>query len=171
SITVHATAPAASGDIVDVVSVSADGSDADPSNNTAAIGATVCTACGATVTQGLDVAASVTSVPNPVVVSGTITYVVRATNTGTIDAFGVTLTNTLPAGVTLLDAAPGPSGTTGGVQIFTFASVPAGGSVWSVIHAVAPASAGTIVDQARVSVAGDVNTGNDVAEASTVVAA
>src|SRR5205085_5834720 len=79
-------------------------------------------------------------------------------------------TNTLPAGVTLLDTAPMASSLSGGVQVFTIPSLPVGGSVWAVIRAVAPAAPGTVVDRVSVSAPGDANAANDGADVSTVVA-
>ena len=181
TITVSATAPATPGDIVDVASVTSDGTDAVPGNNAAAIGMTVrpveclnpalaptLPACGVAATSGLDVAASVTSMPNPVVVNGLFTFVVKATNVGTVDAVGVTVTNTLPPGLTLLDGAPAPPGDVGDEQVYTLESLPVGTSAWFVIRTIAP-FADTVVDRARVSVAGDVNAANDTASTPTVV--
>ena len=83
TITVHATAPTVPGDIVDVVSVTSDGPDTVPANNSVTIGAGICTtACGGTTTQGLDIAASVSAVPNPVIANGVVTFIVKATNVG-----------------------------------------------------------------------------------------
>src|SRR5207247_9995613 len=70
---------------------------------------------------------------------------------------------------TFVDALPSPTSTAGADQIFTFDTLPAGQSIWVIVHALAPATAGTIVDRARVSAPGDVNAANDTASTSTIV--
>ncbi len=127
--------------------------------------------CGAaTVTQGLDVAVSVSSAPSPAAVGGVITYVLKATNAGTLDATDLTLTNTLPPGVTFVDAAPAPASTSVDQQTFTLESLPVGGSAFFAIRALAPNAPQTVVDQGQIFVAGDLNPSNNIASTSTVVA-
>ncbi len=57
-----------------------------------------------------DVSLLMTASPNPVTVSNNLTFLVVVTNRGPSIATGVTLTNTLPPGVTFVSAAPGQAG-------------------------------------------------------------
>ena len=124
--------------------------------------------CGGTTTsQGLDVSAAVTSAPNPAAVNGVITYVVKATNVGTLDASGVTLVNVLPPGVAFLDSVPTPLSNDSGAQSYRV-DLPASNSTWIVIRGRA-AAPGTFVDRASVATAGDVTAANDTASTTTVV--
>jgi len=180
TVTISADAPPVAGDVVDVASVTSDGPDTVPGNNAAAIGVTVrpvecfdpasppgLLQCGAPTTDGLDVAASVTSAPNPAVIDGVITYILKATNTGTVDAANVTLTNALPPGVLFIDSAPAPGSNTSDEQVYVL-DLPVGVSRWVVIHGRAQFP-GTFVDWASVYVDGDTNTANDKASTSTDV--
>ena len=111
----------------------------------------------------------VSAVPNPVIANGVVTFIVKATNVATVDASGVTVVNTLPAGGSVIDAAPSPSSMTGNDQTFFVGALPAGASEWFVIRLQAPLTAATLTDSAHVSAPGDGNFANDSASASTVV--
>ena len=81
----------------------------------------------------------------------------------------MTVVNTLPAGGSVIDAAPSPSSMTGNDQTFFVGALPAGASEWFVIRLQAPLTAATLTDSAHVSAPGDGNFANDSASASTVV--
>ena len=51
-----------------------------------------------------DLGVSVTDAPDPLLVGGSITYSITVANTGTNNVEGVTVTDTLPPGTTLLSA-------------------------------------------------------------------
>jgi|GEM_PF-576807 len=58
-------------------------------------------------TASADLEAALTASPNPVVRGQPLTYTLTVTNLGPAPAVNVTLTNTLPAGVTFVSASPG----------------------------------------------------------------
>ena len=51
-----------------------------------------------------DLGVSMTDAPDPVLVNGSITYSITVANSGTNNVEGVTVTDTLPPGTTLLTA-------------------------------------------------------------------
>jgi uncharacterized repeat protein (TIGR01451 family) len=94
---VSASAPGES-TIINAVSVVSTTFDPDVANNTA------------TATTHVDAVADLkisnTSTPDPVTAGQNLTYVIKVENLGTGDAQGVTVTDNLPAGVTLVSATP-----------------------------------------------------------------
>jgi uncharacterized repeat protein (TIGR01451 family) len=90
---------AAVGTINNSASVSANEFDPNAVNNSATESTTVDPAA--------DLALTKTDSPDPVQVNGTLTYTLTVTNNGPNDATSVTLTDTLPAGVTFVSATPG----------------------------------------------------------------
>jgi uncharacterized repeat protein (TIGR01451 family) len=54
-----------------------------------------------------DLELSLVAVPEPVVIGGTVTYVLTVTNNGPSDATSITLIDTIPAGVSFLSVTPG----------------------------------------------------------------
>jgi hypothetical protein len=78
-----------------------------------------------------------------------LTYTLMATNNGTAEATGVKVSDTLPAGVTLVSATDGVT-PTGGVLTFPIGNLAAGANV-SLTIVVTPRAAGTLSDRASVS--------------------
>ena len=116
-----------------------------------------------------------TSTPTVLAAGGQVTYTVTARNNGPTAAANAVITDTLPAGVGFLSAAP-PAGSTctvnGQVISCTTASIPNGASVVvPIVASVSPAAAvGTVTNTATVAsdTADDVGT-NDTAAAATQV--
>ncbi len=83
---------AAAGTIVNTAVVSSDTPDPDPGNNSSTDETAVAVSA--------DVGVMKTGSPSPVTIGDTLTYTVTVTNAGPSDAQDVTLTDTLPAGLT-----------------------------------------------------------------------
>lgn len=111
---------------------------------------------------------------DPVVVSTAFSYFLDVTNVGSSIASGVTVTDTLPAGVTLV-AAGGPGWTCTGtatVSCTLEGSLPSGAVSTVTLQVRSPAEAGTLSNTARVTSAGnDVNGANDSDTEATVILA
>jgi uncharacterized repeat protein (TIGR01451 family) len=138
----------------------------------------------ATATTTVDASAdlSVTKVdtPDPVNAGNQITYTVTVTNAGPSNAASVTLSDAIPAGTTFAFlAAPGawvcPVPAAGGPVVCTHASLPVGTSVFTIKVIVDPTTAaGTVLTNTATvssSATSDPSTGNEVATATTTVAA
>ena len=124
-----------------------------------------------TVNPVADLSVTKTDSPDPVLVGGTLTYTLSAHNNGPSGATGVTLTDTLPAGVTYQSATPsqGSCGQASGTVTCNLGTVANGGSA-TVQIAVTPQSAGTITNTATVAGAQtDPVTPNNGASAQTTV--
>jgi uncharacterized delta-60 repeat protein/uncharacterized repeat protein (TIGR01451 family) len=109
--------------------------------------------------------------PDPVLVGQGLTYTVTVTNNGPAAASGVTLTDTLPAGVAFVSATAG-CGEVSGVVSCNLGGL-ASGAEATVTIAVTPQAAATIANQASASASEtDPNpTDNTASEATTVNAA
>ncbi len=111
---------------------------------------------------------------DPVLVSTLFNYSLDVTNVGSSIASGVTVTDTLPAGVTLVSASgPGWTCTGAATVSCTLAGTLASGAISTVTLQVrSPTAAGTVSNTARVTSAGnDVNGANDSDTESTVILA
>jgi uncharacterized repeat protein (TIGR01451 family) len=88
------------GEIENRVIVTGNETDTDHTNNEASVTTTV---------QAVNADLLVTMIdsPDPAIVGSPLTYSITVTNNGPMDAGGVTLTDTLPASVTLISVAPG----------------------------------------------------------------
>src|SRR5262249_50777649 len=94
--------PSAPGTITDTASVTlgtdqnpAEQVDTDPTDNTATLDTAVSPA---------DVGVTIVGVPNPVAVGGTLMYTLTVVNNGPADATGVVVKDTLPLGVSFVEA-------------------------------------------------------------------
>ena len=111
-----------------------------------------------------DVQISQSASPDPVIAGGELTYAVTATNAGVRDATGVTVTDALPGGITLLSAIPSQGTCTGMDTVVCDLGGLAGGGSATVTLVVRPASAGTLTNTATVSASEpDPNTSNNAA--------
>jgi len=99
-----------------------------------------------------DMAVGIAAAPEPVAVGTNLTYTVTATNNGPNDATGVTLTDTLPAGVTYVMASvsQGSFIHSGNTVTANFGGV-ANGTAPTLTIVIQPTAAGTLTDSATVS--------------------
>jgi uncharacterized repeat protein (TIGR01451 family) len=149
--------------VTDTVFATSTTPDNNPGNNTAS--------ASSTVTTGADLSVTKTG-PASATEGDLITYTLSVANAGAADAQGVVLTDTLPAGVTLVSASVG--GTTGVLSgntlTFSLGTVRAGGSVSGTV-VVQAVEDGTLTDTASAtSTTPDTNPANNTASASTRVA-
>ena len=115
-----------------------------------------------------DLGVSVTDAPDPVPVGGSITYSITVANTGTNNVEGVTVTDTLPAGTTLLSA-PGYCSLAAGKVICSLGAFGVGQSE-SLSLVVRANVLGALVNTVEVtSLTAESNAANNAASASTQV--
>jgi uncharacterized repeat protein (TIGR01451 family) len=136
--------PASPGGITNVVNLSANEADPASANNTAQ----AITAVGAVTDLVLGKSAS----PDPVLVGSNVTYTLTVTNAGPSDATAVTVTDTLPAGVTFVSAtsSQGSVSQAAGTVTCNFGSLTSG-AVATAIIVVQPHATGSITNVASVS--------------------
>ncbi len=135
-------------------------------NNTASVNTTL--------TPQVDVAVNKTDTSGGTVVAGnTITYTIGVTNNGPSTATGVTLTDTLPAGLTFTNATStqGTVSQAGGVITGTLGEIASGATVTITVNATVNADAsGTLTNTASVtSVETDTVTSNNSDSVATTV--
>jgi uncharacterized repeat protein (TIGR01451 family) len=155
--------PQAEGAITNNASIQANQADPVTTNNQASVATTV--------NPATDLSLTKTDSPDPVLAGDTLTYSLTAQNNGPSAATGVTLTDTLPAGVTYQSATPsqGTCGQASGVVTCNLGAVASGGAP-TVQIAVRPQAGGTITNTASVTGAqGDPTSANNTASAQTTV--
>ncbi len=105
------------------------------------------------VLSGTDLSVSQTDTPDPVNVASSLAYSMIVRNAGPDDATGVTLVDTLPAGVILRSASASQGGCVeaGGVVTCTLGALTGGATADVNIALTSPFSAGTITNSAVVS--------------------
>ncbi len=122
-------------------------------------------------TPSAEVSVTNTGSPDPVTVGSSLTYTMTVTNNGPDAATGVTLTDTLPTGVTYVSATPsqGACLEAGGVVTCSLGDL-ANGAIATVTIGVTPTATGTLTNTATVadSVV-DPNTANNSAMTTTTV--
>jgi len=121
-----------------------------------------------------DLALAITDAPDPVAVGQQLTYRLTVTNGGTpagpATTGGVTITDPLPAGVTLVSAKSSAGSCSGGSIVVCSLGVLAGGATATVDVVVRPGAAGMLVNRATVSGAtADPRAANDAATTTTTV--
>src|SRR5207302_500542 len=126
------------------------------------------------VNKSADLSITKSDSPDPVTAGGTLTYTLSVSNAGPSTAANVSVSDTLPAGVTFVSATG--SGWTcsqaGGVVTCTRASLAPGAAPAITIVVTAPSEGGTITNTATVSSStNDANTGNNTATETTTVTA
>src|SRR5439155_1705130 len=110
--------------------------------------------------------------PASTTTGGPLTYTVTANNNGPDPATGVTVSDTLPTGVTFVSASAGCTNNPGTVTCSVAGSLASGASATFTINATAPAAAGTVTNTATVTGnESDPNAANNSASASTTVTA
>jgi uncharacterized repeat protein (TIGR01451 family) len=125
-----------------------------------------------TVATSADLDLSLVAVPEPVVIGGIVTYTLTVTNNGPSDASSVTLTDTLPAGVSFLAVTPGPPTCTevGGIVTCALGTLASGSSTTVDIDALI--NGPPLTNTASVTAAeSDPNGANNSASISSTVAA
>ena len=142
--------------------------------NSTQLGRYVLEVRGGSVTTG-DLGVTLTDAPDPVSVGNSLTYTATVRNNSTSQATGVTLTDTLPAGITFVSAT-GSQGTcalSAGKVTCNIGNMPAVGNPGATVTAtivVKPTQGGTLTN--TVSVSGnqpDVNSNDNSATATTGV--
>lgn len=128
--------------------------------------------CGSALASGADLVLTNTGSPNPVFVGGSLTYSLTVTNNGPDPATNVTLTDTLPAPVTLNSvSSPQMSCVKGSTVTCTLGTLPSGMQASATV-VVTPTAPGTISNPAAVSAAeADPNPANNSWTAVTTVTA
>ncbi len=116
-----------------------------------------------------DLGVAVTGPRQPVITNDWVTYGVIASNAGPITATGVTLTNTLPAGVILLGAVPANYAAAGSNLVFNLGTLAAGGYT-NFQFAIQPTNAGPLTLSASIgSAVLDTNLANNSASTNITV--
>lgn len=119
-----------------------------------------------------DLAIALTAAPDLVFVGGTLTYTGAVTNNGPATATGITLTDTLPVGVTLVSATASQGSCSGTTTIACNLGTLANGANATVTIVVTPNVVGAVANTASVAGATtDGATGNNTATVNTMVAA
>ncbi|MBI4786984.1 MAG: DUF11 domain-containing protein [Chloroflexi bacterium] len=156
--------PTQAGSLINAVIVAASEFDPNVSNNSD----TEITTANALA----DLAIGKTASPSPVNAGATLTYTLNVTNTGPSDAANVTVTDTLPAGVTYGSAggAGWACGQSSGLVTCTRAAFAASATSAITVTVTAPSAGGTITNTATItSATTDPNLANNTASADTTV--
>lgn len=120
-----------------------------------------------------DLAITKTDAPDPVAPGAQLTYTIMVENLGLADAPNVVVTDTLPAGTTLVSSTGCLESPAGGAPTCTIASVPGSGSaVVTLVVSVSPAAIGPLVNVATIAPSqANQDPANDSATTSTAVTA
>lgn len=111
-----------------------------------------------------------TDSPDPVLLGENLTYTITVNNAGPNSAYGVTMADTLPAGVTLVSATPSQGSCTGTSTVSCSLGTVANGASATVTIIVTPTTTGSKSNTATVtSTTADPNTSNNSSTATTMV--
>lgn len=117
-----------------------------------------------------DLAVALSDDPDPVVVGATLTYAISVTNNGPGVAGGVTVTDTLPAALTLMSAVPDVGSCSGNPAITCALGDLAASAVAHITITATPTAAGPVDNTASASTTSNDPTGsNNSASANTIV--
>lgn len=119
-----------------------------------------------------DVSVTKTDSPDPVAAGRSLTYTVTVANSGPERATGVTVTDTLPPGVTFVSADASKGNCTGSAPVTCNLGALRKGESAKITIVVRPTTAGTLTNRAQVTAnQGDPNTGNNADTTTTRVVA
>jgi uncharacterized repeat protein (TIGR01451 family) len=158
--------PNTAGSLTDTAIVTSGVPDPNAANNNASI------TVDAIIVPGPEADLSITlaAAPDPVMVGQILTYTLNVANSGPSTATGVTLSDVLPAGVTLVSAQPTQGSCSGTVTISCSLGTLAAGGNATVVIQVIPNTAGNITDTANVtSGVDDPDTANNDAAVTVTV--
>ncbi len=161
--TLVVTGPASPAQLTNVITASANETDADPANNTAGIVTTVAS-------PSADLAVGISDSPDPISAGSNLTYTITVTNLGPATATTILFTNVLPAGVNFVSVSPaGIATNTFGTVIGLLPNLGSGSASTFTITAI-PTVGGTVTDTVSVgSAVPDPLKGNNKASVKTVV--
>jgi len=150
-ISISAKAPAGAGSLVDTAMVSSSTNDPASANNSASV-TVLCQAGNPPPPSSADLTIVKTGSANPVLSGGQLVYTLKVTNHGPSAAPGVTVSDTLPAGVTLKSVSPS-QGTckTSPAVVCNLGLIAAGNSAQITVTVTVTAAQGQIVNTATVS--------------------
>jgi len=160
-----AVTAAAAGSLPNVATVSGNEPDPLPDNNSSSFTVAI--------SGSPDLTVLTTATPDSVILGSNLTFSVTAVNVGTVPATGVVITDTLPAGVTLVSvSAPGAAAPC--TTVLPTVTCPVGGigsgASFNVLIVVTPTATGTITNTATISAnQTDPNPANNTASASATV--
>jgi uncharacterized repeat protein (TIGR01451 family) len=119
---------------------------------------------------GVDLALTMTNVPDPVALGGDLTYTINVANLGDLTATGVRLTDTLPAGATFVSATTSQGACGGAATITCDLGSIDGGAQASVAITIKPPAVRSILNTASVSAnETEPNTANNSVTQDTLV--
>jgi uncharacterized repeat protein (TIGR01451 family) len=166
----------ASGDILFSVTVNPNAT--GPISNEARVTSTepatsTVTSQGTTVEAETDLAVTKSGTPDPVIAGTLLTYSIVASNLGPSDATGVTVTDTLPTGVTFQSASPTPGSFNQATGVWSIGTLASGASATlTLVVTVDPDTTGTLRNTATITGAEtDPVATNNTASADTTVEA
>lgn len=164
TITIVVRTPNTSGTITNTATATATETDVDNGNNTATQTTNV--------TPLVDLVVTKTDSPDPVPAGQNLTYTITVGNSGPDNATGVTLTDTLPAGVTFVsaNASQGTVTNSGATVTASLGAINSSANATITIVVRAPVTAGTITNTATATATQpDTNNGNNTATQTTTV--
>jgi len=124
-----------------------------------------------TLAPAANLALAMTDSPDPVAAGGALTYILTATNLGTAQATGVTLTDDLDPAVDFVSVSPGPPACTvsAGTVTCALGTLDMGASTTVTIHATANRYTMATNTATVMANEGDPVAGNNIATASTLI--
>jgi uncharacterized repeat protein (TIGR01451 family) len=120
--------------VVDAATASSNTADPDLSNNTATFNQLVSPAADLTITKQAFLSDGTTPVTNPLAVGANFIYAINVTNHGPSDAMSTVVTDTLPAGITLVSPVPAGCTESGATVTCTIGTLSASQSVGIDLH-------------------------------------
>ena len=161
-VSIVVTAPSAAGPITDTATIASTTADAVLANNTASVVSNVFAVSDLSITQ---------TAPGAVCAGAPLAYTLNVSNAGPSDATSVSVTDTIPAGASLVSAS-GTGWSCSGTSTITCTrpALAVGAAPGIAIALLAPAAAGIATNAASVtSAASDPAAGNNTSSANTTV--